>query len=795
MLPALCLLGLGLSGWGSEREPVSADEQSLKAAGLATDGPSLLQFFHKRTQPETDRQKLQGLVRQLGIGTPTDRERAAGELVSQGLSAVPLLRQAVKDPDDRDLLPRARRCLEAIENPALPAAAARLLAQTKPEGTADALLAYLPFADDESVVEEIQTSLSTVAVHDGKAATAVLAALHDPVPVRRWTAAVALCQAGGVQQVGRVRPLLQDLKPTVRLQVALALGRLHEADAVPVLVALLSEVPARQAQQVEDFLRSLAGEQAPSVRGLQDAAGRSRSRAAWATWWSAADADTLVRFFRKRTLADGDDTKVRTLIQQLGDDAFDVRERASSELMTWGEPVAPLLRRAAQSADAEVAGRARDCLGRLESNKEELSPATAARLLALRRPAGTAEVLLAYLPSAEDDLTTEAIQEALNTIAEHGQGLTELKQALEDRIAVRRSAAAIALCRSGSGEAQAVRSLLKDPDVTVRLRAAVALAGLQEREAIPALIGLVGDLRAGQGWQAEEILLRLAGDRAPRQDFGADEEGRKKARAAWETWWQTNGRNVDLTRLVGPPPTLGYTLLVQLDINGNNGRVGEIDSAGRPLWRILGLRFPVDAHVLPGNRVLVSEHYGMRVSERDFQGNILWEKQVTMPINCQRLANGHTFIACRNQLLEVDRSGKEILAVSRPAHDVMAGCKLRDGQMICLTSGGMCVRLDATGKEVKSFVVGQCLLGGVDVLPNGHVLAAQYANNKVVEFDRDGHEVWQATVTMPSSAVRLPNGSTLVASQATQHVVELDRAKNVIWGQKAEARPWRARRR
>src|SRR5258708_36232312 len=98
---------------------------------------------------------------------------------------------------------------------------------------------------------------------------------------------------------------------------------------------------------------------------------------------------------------------------------------------------------------------------------------------------------------------------------------------------------------------------------------------------------------------------------------------------------------------------LGYTLLVLVDGNGT-GKVIEMGRDGKPRWQIENLQFPADAHVLGNNRVLITEYSGRHVSERDFKGNILWQRQNLpgMPVNAQRLANGNTFIATNTELLE-----------------------------------------------------------------------------------------------------------------------------------------------
>jgi hypothetical protein len=109
-----------------------------------------------------------------------------------------------------------------------------------------------------------------------------------------------------------------------------------------------------------------------------------------------------------------------------------------------------------------------------------------------------------------------------------------------------------------------------------------------------------------------------------------------------------------------------------------------------------------------------------------------------------------------------------------------------NGDMICLTSKGICVRLDATGKEIKSFNVPQFTssgivlssVGNIDVTPKGHVVLMQN-DTKVAEFDSEGRLIWQANVA-GNRANRLANGHTLVASENTG-VVELDATGKPVW--------------
>jgi HEAT repeat protein len=561
ILRSLLLLGLAAAVSpvsAADPPPAPANERLVRSAGLTTDGPALLDFFRKRTHADTGPNQVAILIRQLGSPKVDERDRAVAELVSLGTVAVPLLRQAVKDPDEHLVLANARRCLQLIEGTsgsALVEAVARLVAVRKPAGAAEVLLAYLPFADNDSAVEEVQAALAALAVRDGRPDPALLAGLDDPLPIRRSVSAVALCRGGGLAQVPRVRPLLRDAKPTVRLHAASALAALKEADAVEALIELVGQLPAEQGKEADHFLRQVAGARAPTERPDKEEAARHRCRDAWAAWWRAADGPHLLAFFRKRTLTNADREQILALIRQLADESFEVREKATAELQARRDLAAPLLRQAARSSDPEVARRAANCLKQAEPEKAEaLTPVVAARLLAFRKPDGALAALLDFLPFAENETVADAVREALAVLAGRDRRPDPaLLAALRDPAAERRAAAAELLCRLGVSEARAqVRLLLKDGDARARHRAALALVAAGDRDGVPVLIGLLTELPPAQALQTEDLLRRLAGETAPRVSLGVDADSRQRSSIAWTAWWSAHGAKLAL----GPtPPT------------------------------------------------------------------------------------------------------------------------------------------------------------------------------------------------------------------------------------------------
>jgi len=780
------------------------DEQFLRSAGLSPDGAGLVEFFKARTQLSVDPEKIAGLIAKLGSKKAEERDKATGDLVSAGPVAVPQLRQATRDPDEPQVAAAARRVLGLIESsgpaaPSLPAVAARVLAMKKTPAAAEALLDFLPFADDDNVLDEIKAALASLATRDGKVDSAFLHALDDKSSsLRRTVVAEVLARSGNEEVMPAVRKLLSDPRPVVRLRVALALASTKDAEAVTTLINVLSELPLPLAKQSEEFLLNLASDQAPKAQLGEAEAQRKACRDAWAAWWKGTEGDATLAEFKKRTLTEADRVKVLTIIAKMGHNDFNERERAQDDLQKLGTSVAPLLRQALAGDDEEIKKRAQKALDTIEKDKTSSLLPVQARLMAYRKPAAAAEVLLAYLPFADEDTVLDEVRGALAAVAvRDGKADPSLVKALDDRLPVRRGVAGEALAMGGAlDQRPAIRKLLKDADVDVKLRVALALSASRDREAVPVLIDLMGELPLDKGLQAETYLREVAGERGPNVYLAADADSRKKTRDAWSAWWKVNGGSVDLARANTGPRMLGFTLIVNMNFN----RVLEITMDGKTRWTLDNLGFPRDAQVLPGDRVLVAEQNFNRVAEYNQKKEIVWQKMVQAPPqSVQRLSNGNTFIATNNGLLEVTKDGKEVFTYNRNQWDIITGARAADGSCAIMTQNGQIIRIDSKGKETKTFHIGQPTWNSnIEMLPGGRILVPMHNINKVVEYDSDGKQVWEAAVQWPQSVQRLPNGNTLVASANTQKIVELNRAGRVVWEHKTTNQmdqPFRVRRR
>jgi hypothetical protein len=501
----------------------------------------------------------------------------------------------------------------------------------------------------------------------------------------------------------------------------------------------------------------------------------------------ATDGEALVRFFRRRSPTEADLAKLRATIKKLGDDSFEVREKASADLIAAGRVAIPLLKEALQSDDLEIARRARDCLARQEADDVALVLA-AARLIGAKKPAGAVDALLGYAPFAEEEVVEDEVLAALAAVGlgKDGKAAEALVKALADKAPARRAAAAFVAARSKDAKQRAAaKERLKDAAPQVRWRAAQGLLAAKDKSALPALIALLTEAPAATAWRAEGLLYRLAGDKAPATNAASDSDAeRKKARAAWEAWYKAEGGKLDLAKLDVEIRVAGLTLLVLPGYEAGKGRVFEIDHQGRERWSVDNLEGPVDAHLLRRDRVLIAEDHGRRITERDLKGNILWEHKVDVsPVNCCRLPNGNTWIVTYNRILEVTAGEKVVLSLGVKRGLIDHAVRLRNGHIAYMNYTGDLVEIDAKGNEVRSLKVDRVRAGlaKFEALANGNFLVPQQVRGKVEELTPEGKVVWSCAMANVSSATRLPNGNTLLTSYQDRKVVEVNRAGKVVW--------------
>lgn len=100
------------------------------------------------------------------------------------------------------------------------------------------------------------------------------------------------------------------------------------------------------------------------------------------------------------------------------------------------------------------------------------------------------------------------------------------------------------------------------------------------------------------------------------------------------------------------------------------------------------------------------------------------------------------------------------------------------------------VEVDDQGREVFSL---EEIFGAWDAecLDSGNLLITEFSVSRVQEVNRKGETVWQfEELKNPYDADRLPNGNTLIADTFASRVIEVDHDGNVVWSYSKDIRPF-----
>lgn len=514
------------------------------------------------------------------------------------------------------------------------------------------------------------------------------------------------------------------------------------------------------------------------------------------------DADGMLKYLKSRTLTEVDQAKIADLIKKLGDEDFESRNAATAELERIGPPAIGPLRLAAKddNANPEAQYRARDTLKRMEKVPHAEVAAACARALAKAKKPEAVPVLLAYLPLADSGAVADAIRDTLAASAvTDGKPSPQLLTALTDANPVRRGAAGVALLGNG-GNAAALKEVLPtvfaaakketDKEAKFALTFGVLLVG-RDKAALPLLLDLLPDMTRAQVWQAEDLLVQLAGNDAPKaRCIQGKKESGAKAQKAWADWWAKAGDKVDLAKADLSQRIQGRLFVLSHNYNFNaQGVLAEYGADEKERNRIANMGFPMDVAFTGDGRMWTAEQNTQSIVERDLTGKQLNNRQVmidmpgggrqfTQPQGVQVLEDGGVMAVCRNAVVVYDKKGEVKAKYLRPNnpnfgnHDITAATRLKNGEIAVFvlnnTNQGQkptVIFLDKDGKEIekKTISVPSAYHQGA-ILESGEGRVMVTETNKVVEYDiKTGKAVWEkANLNNPRSLQRLPNGNILV---------------------------------
>ena len=759
-------------------DSLETDTVYLAKAGFSLAPSDLGNWLNRKSKSTFTETEIVKALADLSSSSREIQTQGIMALTSMGPTGRPALRN-LENSSEGAVKTRAKNCLDMVgtQSSKTEIAVIRTLAASSPDLAIRGILEVFPVLDQEATWDFARKTLFELTWKKGAPDSLIIDALSSPSKTQRILAWEMLIPAQKLLPKDLLQKNIKDESPEVRFLIASTLSRNLDSLGIELLIDLLPILPENKAQESEDLLLEIAGDLAPQE--LIKNKGTPKGNAGiWKKWWTEINGEKLLPTFTQKTPTPEDQRKIKDLIRELGDDNFETREKASMKIKALGDLVVPSLRSLTNSMDVEIKGRAKSLLEEMgESKSKPISPSLV-RILALKKTKGLLPALLAYFPVAESDEQFNEFLESAVLYARQQSSPDDavLKSLNTENPRVKLASGILLLPFDDANSKEAIKTILEDKNPWIRNRIALALANLADKTAIPILINTLADLNQEQSSDTETFLFELAGANLP-TDLPTAPSDRKKTKDAWLAWWSKNADKTSLTKsLLGNLQAVskGNTIISSLA----NNQVLELDRNGKARWTITGLSGPMDAQALPNGRILITEHHNMKITERSTKGDILWTKTVTSnPLSATRLRSGLTSITCRNMILEVDRSGKEILNLPRPQSDIMSAERLRDGSYLVATNQMTLLKIDRTGKEsnIVRLPLGVASHAN-DILQDGTVILPLTWHNKLQEIDPSGKVVLDITVNQPTAAVRLSNKNILIATQTVPpKLIEFDR--------------------
>ena len=156
----------------------------------------------------------------------------------------------------------------------------RLIALVRPTNAIEIILAYIPSCHDENIQNLLVDLIGLYLVDQDTISPPLLDAATSSIEEIRSFAGKVLAQSLNSQAQKSSTALLSDSSSKVRFEVARELIKNQNKTAIPVLIELLTKIPAEKAEIIDQTLRALAKDKSPESKNDVKV-----DSAAWNSWW------------------------------------------------------------------------------------------------------------------------------------------------------------------------------------------------------------------------------------------------------------------------------------------------------------------------------------------------------------------------------------------------------------------------------------------------------------------------------------------------------------------------------
>ncbi len=179
-----------------------------------------------------------------------------------------------------------------------------------------------------------------------------------------------------------------------------------------------------------------------------------------------------------------------------------------------------------------------------------------------------------------------------------------------------------------------------------------------------------------------------------------------------------------------------------------------------------------------------------RVVRINKEGELVWQYGIDRALDLQLLEHGGCLINGRTYDVELDKNQQEIWRYTIDAFELMSCRRLNNGNTLIgdLTIPSI-YELTVDLQKVWEMPFPHDneadyheLFRMVRPLRNGNLLIAWHTKQKVAEFTKAGHLVWEFTLEAgPYEALELANGNYLVSVGPAGAIVEINKETGLVW--------------
>lgn len=492
--------------------------------------------------------------------------------------------------------------------------------------------------------------------------------------------------------------------------------------------------------------------------------------------------ESLTSWLKTRVVGKIPQETIEKLIQKLGDEQFENREKAARELQTLGFESVRALQKATRNPDPEISDRAKKCLSIISPNESSALKAAVIRKLALAAPRDFLDILPSMDHLNEDSIVLESLLDALYSIPKNIQNPDiTATQLLKSKNINHQILGAWVIART---KPNAPLPLDTTPAI-VQLNYGYALLRGRNPDGISWIIQALPGLKPHHAFQAANHLGQLADIKKVLANLKSRDRNIATIGNDLKNWWMDAKANFAFSN-DGKVPLYPQRILAStMDLNANQGKVFEI-RADYSIKALFTAPFYINHAVAIDHATILAGEQTRSLGAWTIGGDLLNRTDPRPGFTTLSLGeNGHRFLYSSPEIQELDISNKSVKSSPVPA-ETGSATRLSNGDFVSITKKGELVLLDGkTPNTILHRWEGSnkfSTFQPIEPTRYGTFLISDPTSKEIREYDKNGRIIQffpltalgTTNISTYQSFLKLPNGNLLVGSRTTLNLSEID---------------------